>query len=88
MLRNGHVRFGRRPAETHPAQAGQGAAGRPHTYVRVWAGWVYIAFILDVFSQRIVAWYAQTSTHVGLVMIPLWMALWERDREDHTVGPG
>ena len=25
------------------------------TYVRCWAGWVYVAFILDVFSQRIVA---------------------------------
>jgi len=25
------------------------------TYVRTWAGWVYVAFILDVFSQRIVA---------------------------------
>ena len=31
------------------------------TYVRTWAGWVYVAFILDVFSQRIVAWHAQTS---------------------------
>lgn len=31
MLRNGHVRFGGRPAETHPAQARQGAAGRPYT---------------------------------------------------------
>lgn len=45
------------------------------TYVRTWAGWVYVAFILDVYSQRIVAWHAHTSKHVGLVMIPLRMAL-------------
>lgn len=51
------------------------------TYVRTWAGWVYVAFILDVFSQRIVAWHAQTSKHTDLVMIPLRMALWERDRQ-------
>ena len=57
------------------------------TYVRTWAGWVYVAFILDVFSQRIVAWHAQTTKHVDLVMIPLRMALWERDREGHPVGP-
>ena len=58
------------------------------TYVRTWAGWVYVAFILDVFSQRIVAWHAQTSKHTDLVMIPLRMALWERDRQGHTVEPG
>lgn len=58
------------------------------TYVRTWAGWVYVAFILDVFSQRIVAWHAQTSKHTDLVMIPLRMALWERDRQGRPVGPG
>lgn len=34
------------------------------TYVRSWAGWVYVAFIVDVYSQRIVAWHAQTSKRV------------------------
>ncbi len=33
MLRNGHVRFGGRPAETHPQRWGQGAAGRPYTTI-------------------------------------------------------
>ena len=58
------------------------------TYVRSWAGWVYVAFILDVFSQRIVAWHAATNKDTDLVMIPLRMALWERDREGHPVGAG
>ena len=58
------------------------------TYVRTWAGWVYVAFILDVFSQRIVAWHAQTTKHTDLVMIPLRIALWERDRQGHPVSPG
>lgn len=57
------------------------------TYVRTWAGWVYVAFILDVFAQRIIAWHAQTTRDVELVMIPLRMALWERDRQGHPVGP-
>lgn len=58
------------------------------TYVRTWAGWVYVAFILDVYSQRIVAWHAQTTKHTDLVMIPLRMALWQRERDGHPVGPG
>lgn len=57
------------------------------TYVRSWAGWVYVAFIVDVYSQRIVAWHAQTTKHVDLVMIPLRMALWERARQGHPVEP-
>ncbi|WP_103663393.1 IS3 family transposase [Microbacterium sp. CJ77] len=57
------------------------------TYCRTWAGWVYVAFIVDVYSQRIVAWHAQTTKHVELVMIPLRMALWERARDGHPVQP-
>ena len=58
------------------------------TYVRTWAGWVYVAFIVDVFAQRIVAWHAATSKDVQLVDIPLRMALWARDREGHRVPAG
>jgi hypothetical protein len=58
------------------------------TYVRTWAGWVYVAFIVDVFAQMIVGWHAMTTRDVQLVMIPLRMALWNRDRRGHPVGPG
>lgn len=57
------------------------------TYCRTWAGWVYVAFIVDVFSQCIVASHAQTTKHVDLVMIPLRMALWERGRQGHPIAP-
>ena len=58
------------------------------TYVRTWAGFVYVAFILDVFSRRIVAWHASSSKQTDLVMTPLRMALWQRDREGHPVTAG
>ena len=45
MRRNAHVRFGGRPAETHPRKRGQGAAGRPYTYVPTWSGFCYTAFV-------------------------------------------
>ena len=57
------------------------------TYVRTWSGFVYVAFILDVFSQRIVAWHAQTTMHTNLVMTPLRMALWERERQGRPIKP-
>jgi putative transposase len=53
------------------------------TYVRTWAGFAYVAFIVDVFAQKIVAWHAATTKTVDLVMVPLRMALWQRDREGH-----
>jgi putative transposase len=58
------------------------------TYCRTWAGFVYVAFILDVFAQKIVAWHASTSKTTDLVMTPLRMALWQRDREGHPATPG
>ena len=58
------------------------------TYVRSWAGFVYTAFICDVFSQRIVAWHCATTKHVDLVETPLRMALWDRDRQGHPVTHG
>lgn len=58
------------------------------TYVRSWAGWVYVAFIVDCFAQRIVAWHASTSKETELVMTPLRMAIWERGREGHATIPG
>jgi len=57
------------------------------TYCRTWVGFVYVAFIVDVFAQMIVAWHASTSKQTELVMVPLRMAQWERHREGHpTIG--
>ena len=58
------------------------------TYVRTWAGFVYVAFVLDVYAQRIVGWHASASKKVDLVMTPLRIALWQREREEHPVSPG
>ena len=54
------------------------------TYSRSWAGFCYV----DVFAQRIVAWHAATTKTTELVMTPLRMALWQRDREGCPTQPG
>ena len=54
--------------------------------MRTWSpAWVYVAFIVDVYSQRILAWHASTSKATDLVLTPLRMAIWQRDHEDHPI---
>ena len=59
------------------------------TYCRTWDPvFVYTSFIVDCYAQRIVAWHCATSKATDLVMTPLRMALWQRDREGHPVNRG
>lgn len=58
------------------------------TDVCIWAGFVFVAFIVDGFAQRIVGGHASTSKKVDRVITPLRIALWQREREGHPVSPG
>jgi putative transposase len=58
------------------------------TYVATWSGVVYVAFVIDVFSRRIVGWKADTNMRTGLVLDTLEMALWSRDHAGMPAGPG
>jgi putative transposase len=58
------------------------------TYCRTWAGFVYVAFVVDVFAQRIVGWHAASTKHTDLVLTPLRIALWDRQRQGTPVEPG
>ena len=51
------------------------------TYVATWSGTVYVAFVFDVFSRRIVGWRAATSMTTELVLDALEHAIWTRDRD-------
>lgn len=56
------------------------------TYIRTWSGWVYAAFVIDVFSRRIVGWALSTSLRTDLALDALEMAIWMRnDRLDGLV---
>jgi putative transposase len=52
------------------------------TYVSTWTGFVYVAFVIDVFSRFIVGWRVSNSLHAGLALDALEMALWRRQRQD------
>lgn len=54
------------------------------TYVATWAGFVYVAFAVDLFSRAIVGWSVATVKDVAFVEACLRMALWRRD---HTGRP-
>jgi len=49
------------------------------TYVATWAGFVFVAFIIDAFSRMIVGWRASTSMSVELTLDALEQAIWARD---------
>ncbi len=48
------------------------------TYVATWAGFVYVAFVIDVYARRIVGWRVARSMHTDLVLDALEQALWSR----------
>ena len=51
------------------------------TYVATWRGFVYVAFVIDVFSRRIVGWRASTSLRTDLTLDALEQALYDRRSE-------
>jgi len=64
------------------------AAARPNqlwvadfTYCPTWSGMVYVAFVFDVFSRRILGWRAATEMTTPLVLDCLEQAIWTRAKE-------
>lgn len=54
------------------------------TYVPTWSGMVYVAFVFDVFSRRIVGWRAATRMTTDLVLDTLEHAIWTRQQAGIT----
>ena len=48
------------------------------TYVSTWQGWLYVAFIVDVFARRIVGWCVSTTMTTEFVLDALEQALYDR----------
>jgi len=55
------------------------------TFVPTWAGFLYLAVILDVFSRRIVGWAMADHLRTELVLSALDMALWNRRPEPGVI---
>jgi putative transposase len=91
---------GKRKRTTYPAEVSQRpadlvernfTASAPNrlwvsdlTYVSTWNGFVYVAFVIDVFSRFIVGWRVSKSLHADLALDALEMAIWRRKRDDLT----
>jgi len=52
------------------------------TYVMTFSGWVYTAFIMDLYSRRIVGWQVADNLRSDLALDALEMAIWERRHDD------
>jgi len=51
------------------------------TYVSTWQGFVYVAFVIDVFARRIVGWRVSSSMQTDFVLDALEQALYARQPE-------
>jgi len=51
------------------------------TYVSTWQGWLYVAFVIDVFARRIVGWRVSRSMRSDFVLDALEQALFDRQPE-------
>ena len=47
-------------------------------YIGTWAGFLYLAVVLDAFSRRVVGWAMATHLRTELVIDALNMAIWRR----------
>ena len=52
------------------------------TYVRTFSGWVYTAFVMDLFARRILGWQVADHLRSDLALDALEMAVWSRRDED------
>jgi putative transposase len=55
------------------------------THVATWVGFVYVAFVVDVFARRIIGWRASRSMKADLVLDALEQALWARSGADGVI---
>ena len=57
------------------------------TYVSTWQGWLYVAFVIDVFARRIVGWRVSSSMRTDFVLDALEQALYDRQpgRQDALI---
>jgi putative transposase len=52
------------------------------TYIPTWAGFLYLAVVLDAWSRRVIGWAMATHLRTDLVLDALNMALWQRRPKD------
>ena len=57
------------------------------TYCRTFAGWVYAAFVIDVYSRRVVGWQLSKSLRTDLALDALEMGLWTREHAGQDRAP-
>jgi transposase InsO family protein len=55
------------------------------TYVKTHAGFVYAAFVIDVYSRMVVGWQISSSLRSDLAIDALEMAIWNRTRQGQVL---
>ena len=67
------------PRKRTDGNVGTAPRSDPYTYASTGQGWLYVAFVLDVYSRAIVGWQITDHLRTDLVLDALEMAIWRRD---------
>ena len=67
------------PGKPTHRKMGRALRPDPYTYVSTWDGWLYVAFVLDVYSRMIVGWQIASHLRTDLVLDALEMGIGRRD---------
>ena len=51
------------------------------TYVATWTGFVYVAFVMDLYARRVIGWRVSRSLRTDLALDALEHAIWTRSRD-------
>jgi transposase InsO family protein len=80
-----------RPGQRRPPGRGRWTVTSPHRHPTSVGSrtsptadlgrFVYVAFVVDVFAQRIVGWHVASTKVTDVVLTPPRIALWDRDRQ-------
>lgn len=78
-----HVRFGEGARETAGREIGAARVLYSTPYVSTWQGFVYVAFVIDVYARYIVGWRVSSSMQADFVLDALEQALYARQPWRH-----
>jgi len=59
-------------------RSARSVVGSDFTYVSTWQGWLYVAFVIDVYARRIVGWRVSRTMATDVVLDALEQALYAR----------
>ena len=84
-VRDFFTESGGREFDQFPVSEITNSGGSDFTYVPTWQGFVYVAFVIDVYARRIIGWKVSSTAHTDFVLDALEQALHARRPKESLI---